>query len=224
MNYLAVPELVAEQRSEVMRRINERPVATAVHPPLDWSQAVTGGAADHYLRNLASIPGLTQAGWNPESIVTRRRETDLGGMSTALLAFADQMIAHDDSWPFRDAVDLSVVPDYLSVVKEPMGEWALAGSSGRVDGSARISSTFLRRSYLTQPIPPRVPVPLSPRGRPRHPAGQCAGGALPVAGALPGGCGAHLRQLPQVQVSGAASSATLDLTPTHHHNYRLDSH
>jgi histone acetyltransferase len=30
------------------------------------------------------------------------------------------VIEYEDSWPFREPVDTSLVPDYLSVVKEPI--------------------------------------------------------------------------------------------------------
>ena len=126
VDYLDVPGLVARQREAVQAAVAARPAAEAVYPGLDFSADVTGGDPDYYLKHLDKIPGLRAAGWKPESLVTRRRDTDKRAMSVALAAFTDTLFAHDDSWPFRQPVDLTVVPDYTSIVAEPMGACATA--------------------------------------------------------------------------------------------------
>jgi histone acetyltransferase len=123
VDYLDVPGLVARQRAAVLAAIGARPAASVVHPPLDFSDAATGGDGDFYLKNAARIPGLKESGYNPNAVITRKRDTvDRAAMAKPLDAFVSQLVAHDDSWPFRDPVDTSVVPDYLTIVSDPVGE------------------------------------------------------------------------------------------------------
>ena len=128
---------MARQREAIVRAIAARPASSIVYPPLDWAAAaaacgkdeVGGGSAgggeaasDYFLQDLARIPGLRASGWRVETLAVSRCDTDLVAMAQPLLSFTDQLIAHDDSWPFREPVDLTVVPDYVSVISEPIGE------------------------------------------------------------------------------------------------------
>ena len=178
VDYLTVPEQVRRQREAILAQVAARPPASTVYPPLNWDAvdaSSSGGPRDpeFYLRNLASIPGLVAAGYQPEGIVTRRRETDLVALGRLLTGFTDQLLGHDDSWPFREPVDLSVVPDYTQVVREPIGASAggllrrgaagckapCASSGGRVQaGGVRAPLPHPRKAHpLPRPVAPPLP-------------------------------------------------------------------
>lgn len=85
--------------------------------------AVAGppAAADGgYLSRLAEVPGLAEAGWGSIAGVLEMQK-DRAALAVRLKELTARLAAHDDAWPFREPVDLSLVSEYAAVVKEPMG-------------------------------------------------------------------------------------------------------
>ena len=65
------------------------------------------------------VPGLQEAGWTKNEY----REAKEGEEKTFEQSAKDilkRLENHDNSWPFKEAVDVTKVPDYPSVVKKPM--------------------------------------------------------------------------------------------------------
>jgi hypothetical protein len=51
-----------------------------------------------------------------------QKEGGQATLTSKLTSLVDALFTHDDSWPFREPVDTALVPDYLDVVKVPVGE------------------------------------------------------------------------------------------------------
>lgn len=96
--------------------------AAASSSVISSAAAVAGppAAADGgYLSRLAEVPGLAEAGWGSIAGVLEMQK-DRAALAVRLKELTARLAAHDDAWPFREPVDLSLVPEYAAVVKEPM--------------------------------------------------------------------------------------------------------
>lgn len=103
---------------------------SAVGSSASSSAAVAGppAAADGgYLTRLSEVPGLAEAGWGSIAGVLEMQK-DRAALAVRLKELTARLAAHDDAWPFREPVDLSLVPEYAAVVKEPMGACVLRDS------------------------------------------------------------------------------------------------
>ncbi|KAI9296448.1 putative histone acetyltransferase [Neoconidiobolus thromboides FSU 785] len=65
-----------------------------------------------------AIPGLIESGYDPSK--DRLRPPPRTKLQNQMLKLISEMVNHNTSWPFLEPVDLSAVPDYLTVVKHPM--------------------------------------------------------------------------------------------------------
>ncbi len=124
VNYLDVAAMVRAQRERVLAGIGAVSHGGQVHAGLAFPRpppppGAPAGSADA----LARIPGLAEAGWDTHVLALRAGAgADPAVLNAALASLTEEVLAYDDSWPFREAVDATLVPDYLQVVKEPMGE------------------------------------------------------------------------------------------------------
>lgn len=59
-----------------------------------------------------------------------------------LTELVQKIYEHDDAWPFREPVDASLVPDYLTRIKEPVGKCGASQSQVQTL-SARCCARFL---------------------------------------------------------------------------------
>ena len=159
VNYLDVPGMVAAQREWLLARIRALGHSQVVYPGLvfpapggdsggDAAMAVDGGGGGGggYLADLNSIPGVLAAGWDAGTLSTQQVQRDRSLLQARLGELTDLLIKHDDSWPFREAVDLSLVPEYAVTIKEPID---LSIIKRRVDDSAYNSlEHYLADVYL----------------------------------------------------------------------------
>ena len=77
---------------------------------------------------IAAVPCLpaAEAGWRPERLVSRRSTRDASPLlNNAMKAMIAAIQHNSDAWPFLEPVDTKQLPDYLDVVKEPIGVSAI---------------------------------------------------------------------------------------------------
>ena len=65
------------------------------------------------------IPGLKEAGWD-EATYLKEKQADERSFEEQCNEVLDVLVAHENSWPFRKAVDREKVRDYYDVIKRPM--------------------------------------------------------------------------------------------------------
>jgi len=107
--------MVRAQRERVLGAIRTKSAAGTAYPGLDFS-ARPGG----YLDELATLPGVAEAGWRPRDLSVLQLDRDRVALQARLADFLQKVHDHDDAWPFREAVDTSLVPTYLTVVRDPI--------------------------------------------------------------------------------------------------------
>jgi histone acetyltransferase len=97
MNYLNVPQVVAQQREFIYERIKQRSQAI-VYPGLDCFE---NGKRVH---SLLEIPGVLEAGWNQYHIFKGNTERDRNmaqsKLSSSLKLMMDKIKTHPNSLPF----------------------------------------------------------------------------------------------------------------------------
>jgi len=116
VNYLDIPGTIAAQREAVYARIKQISNTHSVYPGLDFSRRKS--------YSIEEIPGVLEAGWtSPKKKVKTeepQRSPELIELQARLAAVLRGIQSMKDSWPFKDAVDRNVVPDYYTVITEPM--------------------------------------------------------------------------------------------------------
>lgn len=127
VNYLDLRLMVRMQREAVHSKIKE--VSNSHH--------VFGGLTCFLEKNNfvggfidpMDIPGVKEAGWKPPSEKQKtwekqqtslQRNTPLAVLQAKISAVLKGVKALKDAWPFQDAVDPNLVPDYYAIIKEPM--------------------------------------------------------------------------------------------------------
>jgi hypothetical protein len=100
---------------------DEGPAAAAGQPQAQSQAALTPVPGVGYLPLVDRIPGILEAGWGASTAAMLQLQRDHGALQARLRDLTDKLIAHDDSWPFREPVDVGLVPEYAAVVKEPVG-------------------------------------------------------------------------------------------------------
>ena len=143
VNYLDISGMVSKQREAVFAAIKREgkstvirePLSTFLTPPRDGSSSLSSS-------ELQALPGVTEGGWNVELLAsglglglgslgvsgaslsassgTSEESSGPAALNDLLSRLTRSVLEYEDSWPFREAVDTSLVPDYLNVVKEPI--------------------------------------------------------------------------------------------------------
>ena len=180
VNYLDVPGMVSAQREWVLARIRAAGHSHVVYPGLAFppppgepagaaaaaalagaGEAVAGAAAaadaDGYLADLNGIPGVLAAGWDAGTLSSLQVQRDRNLLQQRLAELTELLVKHDDSWPFREPVDLSLVPEYATLIKEPIGE----AVDGPHDSSAAYPPPPLHRARASHPAALSAPPDLS---------------------------------------------------------------
>ena len=83
----------------------------------------------------ALLPGVAEAGWTVDELNAqnrRKRDVDAQAVHKELLSIWRELEKHDSAWVFREPVDTNEVTDYLTIIKQPMGEAGREGGWGRV--------------------------------------------------------------------------------------------
>jgi len=65
--------------------------------------------------SFSEVPGLTEAGWT-EELEKRGRQDDERSFEDQCDEILSRLMKHENSWPFREAVDRTKVPDYYEVI------------------------------------------------------------------------------------------------------------
>jgi histone acetyltransferase len=128
--YAALPAFLSAARAAVDARVRAVSRSHVVHAGLDhFKGGGAGGGRPPPLPPL-DVPGVAAAGWAaaaaaepvPSLLVGKawlRADAPGAAASFAASLLAD-LAGHDDAWPFGAAVDARDVPDYYTVVKDPM--------------------------------------------------------------------------------------------------------
>lgn len=126
--YTAIPNMLRAQRAALDARIRQLSQCHVVHPGLP---AFASGARGIHV-DIASIPGVAEAGWKPEDEIPAPYRLLLQGdpgipqpaEGDTLYAFMKEVVAvlaaNTDAWPFLQPVPRADVPDYYDVIKDPM--------------------------------------------------------------------------------------------------------
>ena len=99
-----------------------------------------------YFYPLNKIKGLVEAGWRPPVRHLKLRGEIVTGapfevlLQKELARILVQIRQHEDAWPYKEPVDINVVPDYYKIIKNPID---LATIAQRLD-----AGTYYRTKRL----------------------------------------------------------------------------
>lgn len=97
----------------------KRRVVELVDSQCGWSKVHCGLQSCFPIKDPLLIPGVREAGWRTE--MAHLKDAPRKGRLYELLRHLMQDLQkHPAAWPFLNPVDLQDVPDYLSVIKQPM--------------------------------------------------------------------------------------------------------
>ncbi|KAL5631679.1 hypothetical protein ACGC1H_007257 [Rhizoctonia solani] len=114
VNYLAVQELLAQQKQAIIDKIKAKSKAHVIHPGLAQFKNGTPASVDY-----RDVPGLKESGWTPEMDEIIRMPAR-GPHHSMMEAVLKEARGHAAAWPFQKPVNTDEVKDYLDVVKKPM--------------------------------------------------------------------------------------------------------
>jgi histone acetyltransferase len=121
VNYLDVRKMIQQQREAVYEKIKGISNSHHIYPPLACFKY---GPPASLPIPIGDIPGVKEAGWKPpvEPEPSRlssnpRALTDLQAKLGAVLKGCKLL---KDSWPFHHKVNPKLVPDYYTIIEEPM--------------------------------------------------------------------------------------------------------
>jgi len=141
VNYLDISGMISKQREAIFAAIKRQGKSTIVRGPLTSFLTPPKQNSSSLPSNLLqALSGVTEGGWNVELLAsglglglgslgvsgaaslsaTGNESSGPGALNDLLSRLTRSVIEYEDSWPFREPVDTSLVPDYLSVVKEPI--------------------------------------------------------------------------------------------------------
>ncbi len=86
--------------------------------------------------NFNEIGGLVEAGWD-EATYLKEKQADERSFEEQCNEVLDVLVAHENSWPFRKAVDREKVRDFYDVIKQPMD---LESVQKKVERTVRVRS------------------------------------------------------------------------------------
>ncbi|KAJ2306699.1 histone acetyltransferase [Coemansia sp. RSA 2706] len=115
VEYLKVKDILAKQREAVLEKIQAKTRSQIVYPGLKCFKDDSGVAEIDPFK----IPGIIESGWTPEMDEISRRHAR-SKLNTWQINVVSEMLVHPSAWPFQKPVDPQEVPDYYTVVKEPM--------------------------------------------------------------------------------------------------------
>jgi len=129
IDFTRIPEMLKAQREFILARVRHRAKSHKVtYPPLptDWRPPMDGVSRGHEAAARAmAVPGVSEAGWTMGDLLSstggaKDADRQKSALKSELLALVRKTEEQQYAWPFREPVDTSEVPDYLTVVKEPI--------------------------------------------------------------------------------------------------------
>ncbi|KAL1978760.1 hypothetical protein VTN31DRAFT_1619 [Thermomyces dupontii] len=115
IRYLEAPKMLLKQKETVRAKMRVLSKNHIVHqPPEQW--ATTGVVTPI---DPLSIPAIRETGWSPD-MDKLAREPRRGPHFNELRRFLNQIQNHKQAWPFLQPVNKDEVPDYYTVITNPM--------------------------------------------------------------------------------------------------------
>ena len=127
VHYLQVHDFLAAQKKLIQARISSFSRSHIVYPGLEifkknkdqkQSNALHGQQVKLIVQP-SEVPGLSEPGWTPEMDELSRR-SKRGPHFTAMRHILVELNGHASAWPFVAPVNANDVPDYYTVIKNPM--------------------------------------------------------------------------------------------------------
>ncbi|WFD36410.1 histone acetyltransferase [Malassezia cuniculi] len=127
VRYLDMQDLLAAQKRLVLRKIRKHSRSHIVYPGLKIFKerekrnepAPVASEEMKLVIQPSEVPGLRESGWTPEMDEISRR-SKRGPHFTAMRHILVELNGHPSSWPFLNPVNAEEVPDYYTVIKNPM--------------------------------------------------------------------------------------------------------
>ena len=127
IRYLEVQSFLATQKRLIQARINSFSRSHVVYPGLDVfknhkdeKRDITSQASKvELIVQPNEVPGLKETGWTPEmdELISRSKR---GPHFAAMRHILVELNAHASAWPFVAPVNANDVPDYYTVITNPM--------------------------------------------------------------------------------------------------------
>ena len=128
IDFTRVPEMLEAQREFILQRINRIATSRKVYSPLPegFNPSLEGvSRANHAASRALAVPGILEAGWTMADLVAatgqgKEADRQKNALKNELLQIVRKIEEQQFAWPFREPVDTTEVPDYLTVVKTPI--------------------------------------------------------------------------------------------------------
>ncbi|KAJ8077288.1 histone acetyltransferase [Marasmius tenuissimus] len=117
VDYLDKANITNLQQEAIMSKIRQMSRSHIVHPGLPQFQE---GAPPDIVVEPKDVPGLRESGWSPEMAESLRRTIPKSGDRLFMEHTLRELQNHNQAWPFLKPVSAEDVPDYHTVIKEPM--------------------------------------------------------------------------------------------------------
>eukprot|EP01103_Thecamoeba_quadrilineata_P005795 TRINITY_DN1554_c0_g1_i3.p1 TRINITY_DN1554_c0_g1~~TRINITY_DN1554_c0_g1_i3.p1 ORF type:complete len:286 (+),score=33.88 TRINITY_DN1554_c0_g1_i3:416-1273(+) len=114
--YLEIPELIKRQREAIYQKIRNLTSSHIIYPGLDCFHSDKKRIPIHLLT------GIKESSWQPIEYLANDDsfQEAVETLYLELKGYLNVLKNHPDSWPFRVPVSAEDVPDYYTVIKNPM--------------------------------------------------------------------------------------------------------
>ncbi|KAK8798683.1 hypothetical protein WA158_007767 [Blastocystis sp. Blastoise] len=107
IDYMNIPSMLIQQRQYVYDIIKSKVNSHTLYTPPEVLP-----------NNILDIQGVRESGWTKSSLSNSQSKTKT--LYTQLSELLTEIMNHEESWPFQEPVDTTVVQDYLSYITTPM--------------------------------------------------------------------------------------------------------
>ncbi len=130
LSYTKFSQIIRKQREFLDSQVCKLSKSHVVYPGLKHFQDMQPG--EYKAISIDSIPGLREGGYEPEASGSNQGASfqlvtpsgliapTLSSLHSFYAKVHASIVDHQDSWPFREAVDRAEVPDYYDVIKDPV--------------------------------------------------------------------------------------------------------
>ncbi|KAJ5871504.1 Histone acetyltransferase (Gcn5) [Penicillium soppii] len=113
IRYLEMGRMLTKQKESVQAKIRAFSRSHIIHPPpKEWKNEVSP-------IDPLSVPAIKESGWSHD-MDEMARQPRHGPNYNQLLHLLNDMQNHSAAWPFTQPVNRDEVPDYYTVIEEPM--------------------------------------------------------------------------------------------------------